>query len=231
MDYHMTRAKKVSFLILVIVTILGPNEMLRAGGTEHDGLGSTRPVKLAVRRCVFIEGRSVSDVPSDSYHGTGVILQKNLVLTNAHLLKPDYEVLVDGRKAEVVGQSERYDLALLSVPTIYLTKVEMDESNKPGQSVFYVGNPSELRDSLLRGRIVRIDDQFIYTDSFQDIASAMGASGSGLYSETGYLIGLKEGMTIVADSNHSLLSASIRVENIKAFLRELSRNNPFINWH
>ena len=83
----------------------------------------------------------------------------------------------------------------------------------------------------LKSKIVRIDDRFIYTDSFQDIASAMGASGSGLYSETGYLIGLKEGMTIVADSNHSPLSASIRAERIKAFLRELSRNNPFINWY
>jgi S1-C subfamily serine protease len=230
-DYHMKRTKKAWFLILMIVTILGPYEMFGAERAKHDGLKSTRSIKLAVRRCVFIESRSTSDVLAESYRGTGVILEKNLVLTNAHLLESNREVLVDGKVARVVGQSEKHDLALLFVQTVNLPKVGIDELNKPGQSVFYVGNPSKRRDFVVSGKIVRIDDHYIYTDGFQDIPSPLGASGSGLYSQTGYLIGLIRGVTIVIDTNDPSLSASVPAKKIKAFLRELSRDNGLINWH
>jgi S1-C subfamily serine protease len=230
-DCHRKGTRKASFLILMIVTILGPYEIFGAERTKHDGLQSTRSIKLAVRRCVLIESRSTAAVPAQSYRGTGVILKKNLVLTNAHLLAPDRKVLVDGRAARVVGQSEKHDLALLFVQTINLPKVEIDELNKLGQSVFYVGNPSKRKDFVVSGKIVRTDDHYIYTDGFQDIQSPQGASGSGLYSKTGSLIGLMRGVTIVMDTNDPSLSASVPAKRIKAFLRELSLDNGLTNWH
>jgi hypothetical protein len=68
--------------------------------------------------------------------------------------------------------------------------------------------------------IVEIDDQFIYTDGFKDIETSMGASGSGLYSKYGYLIGLKKGM-LSEESDPRCLSVSIPATRIKEFLSEL----------
>ncbi len=47
----------------------------------------------------------------------------------------------------------------------------------------------------------------------------MGASGSGLYSKQGHLIGLKKGM-LSEESDPRCLSVSIPATRIKRFLRE-----------
>jgi hypothetical protein len=64
----MRGAKKTSVLILVILTTLGLYEMLEAEGMEHGGLRSTRSIKPAARRCVFLQSSSPSDVLVEFYH-------------------------------------------------------------------------------------------------------------------------------------------------------------------
>ncbi len=149
---------------------------------------STECIRLAKRRCVLVQNnrniarKSILGVLAglESYRGTGVIIQKNLVLTNTHILRPDSEILVDGKVATVVRKSDEHDLALLAVETEKLPKITIDELEDAGERVFYVGNPGRREDVVIHGMIVEIDDQFIYTDGFEDIETSMGASGSGL---------------------------------------------------
>lgn len=162
------------------------------------------------------------------YRGTGVIIAKNLILTNAHILQSVSKVLVDGKMAETLAKSGKYDLALLSVETEDLPEVQIDEPKKPGQSVFYVGNPGKVKDLVGIGVIVKIDERFIYADFLQDVNSVAGASGSGLYSMNGHLIGLKKGI-VLKNPDGPFLSFSIPADKIKAFLEEVGLGYPFVN--
>jgi S1-C subfamily serine protease len=165
-------------------------------------------------------------VNPENYRGTGVIIEKNLVLTNSHILRPGSEILVDGTVAAVVKKSDEYDLALLSVETEKLPKITIDELEAVGEQVFYVGNPGQRKGLVVHSRIVKIDDQFIYSDGFKDIETAMGASGSGLYSRKGHLIGLQKGM-LRKEPAHRCLSVSIPGTKIKKFLREAGGDDFF----
>jgi len=231
----MKAIRKTAFVSLIISLITASHLPLMAEHVQTQGDKWPRCMGVAKKRCVLVEIRKCNssrsifkalDEPED-YRGTGVIIEKDLVLTTAHLLRPDSQTLVDGRAARIVKKSEEFDLALLSVETENLPRIDIAERTKRGQHVFCVGNPGKNRTAVMWGEVVQMDDQFIYTDAFQNIKLAMGASGSGLYSSTGCLLGVQKGM-LPGDQKHPPLSVSIPGEIIRAFLMEggLSRNLP-----
>jgi S1-C subfamily serine protease len=224
----MNPTKKVAALSSVVFLLLFLDAWLIADNIRSGETVSTECIRLAKRRCVTVENnrytarKSILGALTDleTIRGTGVIIQKNLVLTNTHILRPDSEILIDGKVAKVVRKSDEHDLALLAVETEKLPKITIDELEDAGERVFYVINPGQREDVVIYGMIVEIDDQFIYTDGFEDIETSMGTSGSGLYSKQGHLIGLKKGM-VSEESDPRCLSVSIPATRIKKFLGEL----------
>jgi S1-C subfamily serine protease len=229
----MKAIRKTAFVSLIISLIAASHLPLMAGHVESQRDKWQHCRGVAKKRCVLVEIRKCNSARSifkaldepENYCGTGVIIEKDLVLTTAHLLRPDSQTLVDGRAARIIKKSKKFDLALLTVETENLPRIEIAERTKRGQQVFCVGNPGKSRNAVIWGEVVQMDDQFIYTDAFQNIELAMGASGSGLYSSTGCLIGLQKGM-LPGEQEHPALSVSIPGEIIRAFLMEggLSKN-------
>jgi S1-C subfamily serine protease len=234
-DTRMTAIRRALFVSLIISLMAAYHVPPAAGNGETQQDKSARSMGLARKRCVLVEiqkcnpHRSIFKalVEPENYCGTGVIIEKDLILTTAHLLKTDSQTLVDGKVARIVKKSNEFDLALLSVETPNLRRIDIAECRKRGQQIFLVGNPGKSRDAVVSGKIVRMDDQFIYTDAFQDIDVALGASGSGLYSTTGQLIGIQKGM-LPREQQYYPLAVSIPAETIRAFLVEggLSDNLP-----
>ncbi|NIO03255.1 MAG: hypothetical protein GTN74_01195 [Proteobacteria bacterium] len=224
----MDSTKKAAALFSMAPILLFLDVWLIADNIRSGETVSTESIRLAKRRCVVVENnrhtarKSILGVLADleSIRGTGVIIQKNLVLTNTHILRPDSEILIDGKVATVVRRSDEHDLALLAVETEKLPKITIDELEHAGERVFYVSNPGRGEDGVIHGMIVEIDEQFIYTDGFEDIETSMGTSGSGLYSKQGHLIGLKKGM-LSEESDPRCLSVTIPATRIKKFLGEL----------
>jgi S1-C subfamily serine protease len=222
--------KKVAVLVSIVATAVYLTSGVPVLSAE-DAADSSRPwMAMAKKRCVSVENvksnatRSMLDVLVDSGHvcGTGVILSKDRVLTNSHILGPDSEYHVDGRPARLIGRSVAADLALLAVDTESLPVLRLRACNKVGVEVFCVGNPGQHRTIVVPGHIVESDAEFVYTDAFHNIEEAMGASGSGVYSEEGLLVGLKKGM--LRDPSGSVpVSACIPATRISQFLVEIGQ--------
>jgi S1-C subfamily serine protease len=182
-------------------------------------------LQSAIDRCVVIETRQEHNGDSDDdgmivtrhQGGTGVIVGKDLVLTNSHLLEPGWDIFVDGKMATVLKQSKEHDLALLSVETKRLPNIRFTETTASTQNVFYVGNPGDHQRAVLPGKIVKEDDHYVYTDCFDTVEEAFGASGSGLYTLDGHLIGLKRGMCR-GENDDPPLSVAVPAKTIRDFM-------------
>jgi len=151
-----------------------------------------------------------------------VILSKNRVLTNSHILEPESEYRVDGKDARLIGRSKVWNLALLAVETDELPTVQLADFDEAGAEIFCVGNPGPRRNVVAAGSIIESDAEFVYADIFDDIKEAMGASGSGVYSPQGFLVGLKKGM-LRDPSGNAPLSACIPGSRIKQFLMDMGQ--------
>jgi hypothetical protein len=234
----MRQTTKATVLLSLASIFLFPRVGVLADNTGSECPLPIECIRLAKRRCVLVENHKCNANKSilgalldpGNYAGTGVIIQKNLVLTSCHILRPNSDILVDDKVATVLKKSNEHDLLLLWVETEGVPKITIDELTNIGECVFYVGNSGQSKDVLVPGHIVEIDAQFIYTDAFEDIEEAMGASGSGLYSQKGHLIGLQKGM-LNGGSGHGCLSVSIPAARIKEFLGEYSRKDFSHRWH
>jgi S1-C subfamily serine protease len=143
-------------------------------------------VRDALKRSVVIK--------TEHHTGTGVIIAENIVITVFHILESDSPLLVNGVKvkASSIYVDPESDLMLLSVPTDSLLPVELADSCEKDDPVFYVGNPVGHEGAVVRGRIVNILENTIYTD----FHGGPGASGAGVYASDGKLVGIFEGLQL-----------------------------------
>jgi len=135
--------------------------------------------------------------------GSGFIISPDgLIVTNNHVIDAADEVIVfltDGTRlvAEVVGQDDRADLAVLRVTTDHeLTHVEFGDSDtaQVGDWVMAIGNPFGLGGSVSLGIVSARNrdinagpyDSFIQTDA----AINQGNSGGPLFDMNGDVIGI-----------------------------------------
>lgn len=147
--------------------------------------------------------------------GSGVIVnaEKGYVLTNHHVISgsDDIEVkLQDGRslKAKLIGSDEKVDIALLQVPAINLSALEIADSDslKVGDFVLAIGNPFGLGQTVTSGIVSALGRNGLgiqgYEDFIQTDASINpGNSGGALIDLNGRLVGINSAIIAPAGGN------------------------------
>ncbi len=141
--------------------------------------------------------------------GTGIMLNdKGLILTNDHVVKGARSITIDAsgsskttRSAELVGEEANEDLALIKVDPSGLglkpLTLVSSSSAQVGDSVYAIGNPYGLEETLTRGivsalgREISAPDGSKITGAIQtDAALNPGNSGGPLLNEEGDVIGV-----------------------------------------
>lgn len=149
--------------------------------------------------------RNVYETPSGS--GSGFIWDKEgSIVTNFHVVKGASKITVtlsdmSTWEAEVLGKEPNKDLAVLRIkaPRRVLTPIKVGFSNdlKVGQSVFAIGNPFGLDQTLTTGIISALGREINSINGFPiddviqtDAAINPGNSGGPLLDSSGRLIGV-----------------------------------------
>ncbi len=147
------------------------------------------------------DGAPQQDMPSPMGSGSGFFIDGGYIVTNHHVVENSRRLTVrfeDGREldATLVGSDEKTDLAVLKlVSSSAPAALGWGDSNRvrPGESVFAVGSPFGLGNSVTAGivsargrRIGGTYDDFIQVDA----PINRGNSGGPLFNEAGQVIGV-----------------------------------------
>lgn len=181
---------------------------VKASGTQaiaSTALTATQIYKQASAGVVAIE--AVSSQGADS--GTGIVLNdKGLILTNDHVVSGARSLTVAAkgsssltRAATLVGEEANKDLALIKVDPSGLglepLSLTSSKSAQVGDSVYAIGNPYGLDETLTRGivsavgRSISAPNGAQITDAIQtDAALNPGNSGGPLLNDAGQVIGV-----------------------------------------
>ena len=181
----------------------------RASGTRQTvastGLSATQVYQRDSAGVVSI--KAVKQNGEDS--GTGIVLnQQGLILTNDHVIAGATSLTVNAggatsttRPATVVGEEANSDLALIHVDPSGLglkpLKLVSSSSVQVGDSVYAIGNPYGLEETLTRGIVSALDRQISAPDGTKisgaiqtDAALNPGNSGGPLLNEQGDVVGV-----------------------------------------
>ena len=145
-----------------------------------------------------------------SSQGSGVVVGKNEVATNCHVIDRAAKVVVRQALESDIGQSYRMDAAILArdderdlcllfvgelsePPAAPIVKMGAAKALSIGEEIFAIGAPKGLDLSLSRGivsQLRRLGDRqtapFVQTDA----AISPGSSGGGLFNDEGLLVGI-----------------------------------------
>ncbi len=140
--------------------------------------------------------------------GSGVVIDHNLVATNCHTLKlaNSAYLLKAGRRYLITAQAAlpELDTCILQTETMELPFAKLTENKqlKPGDPIIMFGYPLALGIRSLQGSIKALhphnSDQVIEINT----GFIQGASGGGVFSQHGKLIGLATFMTRGDDNLH-----------------------------
>ncbi len=132
--------------------------------------------------------------------GTGFYLKEhNLIVTNDHVVKGNYEVAVSGKHLEkmmspVYYNDARYDLAFIGVPKdadLPLIKLGSSHPVKDGDKVIAIGHPYGLNYTATEGIVSKASRQNKGLNYIQiDAAINPGNSGGPLVNEDGEIVGV-----------------------------------------
>jgi len=151
--------------------------------------------------------KAVTDEGEDS--GTGIVLnEEGLILTNDHVIAGARELTVNAggassttRSATIVGEEANSDLALVHVDPSGLglkpLKLVSSSTVQVGDSVYAIGNPYGLEETLTRGIVSALGREISAPDGAKiggaiqtDAALNPGNSGGPLLNEEGEVIGV-----------------------------------------
>ncbi len=151
--------------------------------------------------------KAVTSEGQDS--GTGIVLNdKGLILTNDHVIKGARSLTVspgnsstETRTATIVGEEANDDLALIRVNPSGLDlkplKIASSSSVQVGDSVYAIGNPYGLNETLTRGIVSALGREISAPDGAKiagaiqtDAALNPGNSGGPLLNSQGEVIGV-----------------------------------------
>ena len=145
-----------------------------------------------------------------SAQGSGVVVGKNQVATNCHVIDKAKKIVVRQALESDIGQSYQMDAAILAQdderdlcllfvgelsepPAAPIVKMGAAKALSIGEEIFAIGAPKGLDLSLSRGivsQLRRLDDRqtapFVQTDA----AISPGSSGGGLFNDEGLLVGI-----------------------------------------
>lgn len=126
--------------------------------------------------------------------GTGVVIGKNKVLTNRHIVENGTVKIIKSKRIwiePIITLHPDLDLALIEIADLGIPAVPM-KKNKPkvGDNVWVISNPLGLNESLSSGIIsaIRFEDNYDYAQFTAPISP--GSSGGGLFDRNYNLIGI-----------------------------------------
>lgn len=140
-------------------------------------------------------------------YGSGVVVAKDQVLTNCHIFRETNKPWVSrGEDAYIIDsvQADRWhDLCLVTTTNLPVSPVAMGDDTmlRKGQSIVAIGHSSGSPAPITsigvikslypmdQGNVIRSTARF-----------ALGASGSGLYDDTGHLVGINTFKTVGHDA-------------------------------
>ncbi|MEZ4922117.1 MAG: trypsin-like peptidase domain-containing protein [Crocinitomicaceae bacterium] len=132
--------------------------------------------------------------------GSGFIVKdKNLIVTNRHVIQGSEEVVIRGEKfkktlAQVVYTDPLNDIAFLRIPSGYEESghvVISDNAVNAGERIIAIGHPLGLRFTATQGIVSKSDRKFNNVDYIQvDAAINPGNSGGPLINEAGQVVGV-----------------------------------------
>ncbi len=184
--------------------------------TSATSTGTTRAVSSTALTATQIYQRDskgvvlIKAITADGEdEGTGIVLnEKGLILTNDHVIAGATSITVDAtgstkttRAAKVVGEEANQDLALISVNPSGLElkplTLASSSSLEVGDSVYAIGNPYGLEETLTRGIVSALDREIEAPDGAKianaiqtDAALNPGNSGGPLINDEGKVIGV-----------------------------------------
>ena len=152
---------------------------------------------------------------STEVSGSGVIISSKhgLIVTNNHVINDTQNIIVilkSGEKfrAKIIGQSSKYDLAVIKINATKLPSIAFADSNKlvVGQTVAAIGSPFGLSQTATAGVISALNRDapgFKHpTDYIQtDAPINPGNSGGALVDMYGHLAGINTALISVIDAN------------------------------
>lgn len=182
-------------------------------------------------------GPGVVQVRSGRGQGSGVLLDKRSVITNAHVVGDNPAPTItfaDGvtRSGRVVATDKAYDLALVETeaPSDVYVALAPEESIVPGRLVVAIGNPYGFGWTVTTGVVSSTDrmlgglDGLIQTDA----AINPGNSGGALVDLQGRLVGIPT-MVLASGQNIGFAIPAWQVETVVAqFRRDGRAQHPWV---
>ncbi len=182
-------------------------------------------------------GPGVVQVRSGKGQGSGVLLDRHSVITNAHVVgqNPNPSLtFADGvtRSGRVIAADRSYDLALVETESPVEDRVELaaEESIVPGRLVVAIGNPYGFGWTVTTGVVSSVDrmlgglDGLIQTDA----AINPGNSGGALVDLEGKLVGIPT-MVLAHGQNIGFAIPSWQVELVVEQFRQNGRaQHPWV---
>ncbi|MGI9338574.1 MAG: ankyrin repeat domain-containing protein [Gammaproteobacteria bacterium] len=146
--------------------------------------------------------RSVVYIENNKGQGSGVIIKRNIVATNCHVIDGGGIVVYKAHnrrtdkskkyRATIRRRDEKNDFCLLDVKGLFgvAADVRRYDSLRVGENVYGIGAPKGLDLSLSTGVIsqTRAADGVRYIQT--DVAISPGSSGGGLFDRKGNLVGI-----------------------------------------
>lgn len=166
--------------------------------------------------------------------GSGVIFdaKRGLIVTNAHVVHNQHIMIVtmkDGRhvRAQMVGEDDGFDIAIIRIPARNLTAIPFADSNKlkVGDFVAAIGSPFGLTQTVTSGVVSALNRNQPRIEGFQsfiqtDAPINPGNSGGALVNLEGQLVGINTAIVTPVDASIGI-GFSIPSNMVKSVIKQL----------
>jgi S1-C subfamily serine protease len=182
--------KKRTYLVLIAVLLTIPILKISTPTVAQQKIFELNPElhKQAANRFARITAKK-NGIPTETGRiGSGVIIETNKVLTCYHVIMVDHEMYVNDIRVEKYTVDPENDLALLTVPTKQISRIQYARNIQVGEKIFSIGATTETPEFPCVGMVQIIEpnaDKIWY-----DIHGIYGRSGGGVYDYAGDLVAI-----------------------------------------
>ena len=177
----MKTFKRIAIILFVLATILASSLSAYAIGFDTE----------EVYNSVFV-------IYSGNSMGSGFAIGENCIITNAHVINNQYDVIIETyggemKRAFIVALDERIDIAVIGVADATFTPLRVADLStvSVGDDVYAIGAPNSLAFTLTKG-VVSSKERLVSRQKFiqTDAAINTGNSGGPLLNDAGEVIGV-----------------------------------------
>lgn len=173
--------KRIAIILFVLAMILASSLSAYAIGFDTE----------EVYNSVFV-------IYSGNSMGSGFAIGENCIITNAHVINNQYDVIIETyggemKRAFIVALDERIDIAVIGVADATFTPLRVADLStvSVGDDVYAIGAPNSLAFTLTKG-VVSSKERLVSRQKFiqTDAAINTGNSGGPLLNDAGEVIGV-----------------------------------------